>query len=51
MSGERITCKPTHSRVYLEAPQFDITQIADSGQCFRISHVSSPVSGYKEAGA
>lgn len=46
MSGERITCKLAHGGVYLEIPQFNIAQIADSGQCFRISPVSSPVSGY-----
>lgn len=36
MNGKSTICRLVSNGVLLDAPQFDIGQIADSGQCFRI---------------
>lgn len=44
MNEEKITCRLTHNGVLLRAPQFDVAQIAASGQCFRLTEL--PSGGY-----
>lgn len=39
MNGEKVTCRILHNGVLLCAPQFDVAQIAESGQCFRITQL------------
>ena len=39
MNGEKVTCRLLHNGVLLCAPQFDVAQIAKSGQCFRIAQL------------
>ena len=39
MNGEKVTCRLLHNGVLLCAPQFDVAQIAESGQCFRIAQL------------
>ena len=39
MNGEKVTCRILHNGVLLCAPQFDVAQIAESGQCFRIAQL------------
>lgn len=39
MNGEKATCRLLHNGVLLCAPQFDVAQIAESGQCFRIAQL------------
>ena len=40
MSGEKATCRLVNNGVLLSVPQFDVGQIAESGQCFRIQSLS-----------
>lgn len=41
MSGEKPICRLVSDGILLNAPQFDVEQIADSGQCFRIQMLPS----------
>ena len=44
MSGEKPICRLVSNGILLNAPQFDVEQIAASGQCFRIK--SLPTGGF-----